>query len=311
MSPADREHLWASEHLDMFATGLMQDEDLNRFEQHLAACDECRGTVHALAAPEANRGMHIPDALIARWPTTRTTLRGLQRELARRHLATCEECRSILRYRGQSLELERVPGLEPSAEALAALDGLAPSLPGSLGQRTVELPRPRFNLREFLFGGAVGGLVAAAAALAIVSTLSLHPAQHPTPANPGVPALRLELGGGAAVRTLGSIEAGNLVRGGRGDTTITLAPGQSRVRIALAPEPDLAPETQVELELRDAGGALLMHTSMPYSYLIESDRGLAIASDGALPETDLTLLLTWTATTGTRHTVHYLVDLRR
>lgn len=312
MSPAEREHLWANEHLTAFSSGLMRDADVERFERHLAGCEECRQALDALVAPEASRGRHLPDALIARWPKTRASLAGLQRELVRRHLADCDECQAILKYMGHVPELEHVAGLEPSAAVLDMLYAVrAASETPVKSRKLVEPPRQRWSLREFLFGGAVGGLVTAAAAFAIMSSLALHPAPGPGPVNPAAPGLRLELGSGTAASTLGSIESGALVRGAAGDTTVALAAGQTSVRLALTPEPDLAPETQVALELQDSTGAMLMRTSMPYSYLLDSDRGLAIASEGALPATDLTLLMTWTDAAGTRHAVHYFVHLRR
>lgn len=189
MSPGGDEHDWARVRFAAYAAGLLERAAASRLERHATHCDTCRGELAGLLAPDADRGRHIPDALISRWPRAMSELRGLQRELVRRHLVQCQECRTVLRQMGQVAELPRVPELEPTHGVLEMLDGLAdpvgkggperipesnpdPTAAGAAGApgrrrwlRKLLLGDAEGTWRSWVFGGVVG---AAAASLALL-----------------------------------------------------------------------------------------------------------------------------------------------
>ncbi len=173
MTPAPDDHDWTRRQLAPFAAGLLDPADDDRVERHAALCDECREVLERARASGAAPSRHLPEPLIIHWGEQAPALRGLQRELARRHLVECEECRAILKHLGHAPELKHVAGLEPSREVLDLLSQNT--------ARVVPMPQPRWRSREFWTGSAFGGLVAAAAAVLI---LVVNPMNRPAPGGP-------------------------------------------------------------------------------------------------------------------------------
>ncbi len=310
-----REHGWARDRLAAYATGWLGDSDRERFERHVNACAECREALDALRSPQASRGRHLPDALVAQWDRRRDRLRGLQRELVRRHLASCEECSVVLRRLGHEPVLERVEELEPSAELLAQLDGrVADPAPRSThrGERTESFWRQR----EFWFGGAFGGAIAAAAAVVLVmGPLGRGGGEIGEPAG-GVTRgvrndslLRLELGAGPATRTLVARE-GPTSASGANDTLIVPRPDERRLRLALVLDPGLPPNAPVEVALTTTRGEILQRMTVEGAYLLDAERGPLIRAEGDWPTADVVLRLSWEDATGAARLAHFPIHLR-
>jgi len=168
-------------------------------------------TLADLQPPDGPASEHIPARLLARWPETRGTLRGLPRRLVREHLQQCTECREDLRAIGYEPVLEADPALEE------APGELRPAVRGEVADA----------LKPWLAGGAVGAVLATAATLIVVTIWGTpRPAElvtvpqsgtaatmaHPAPlvadVLPPVVALREPLRGAAPSETTLRIQAG-------------------------------------------------------------------------------------------------------
>jgi len=166
-------HRWFRARLDPQASGLLTPAEQERFDQHAAECGRCRraAEVHAANLPEPDLSGHLPPGLLARWERASTALRGVERRLVREHLESCAECREDLRRLG--------------FEPVLAEEPVAPAAPAVL---------VRDRLRDWLMGGAVGALAAAAAMLLIVPGVGRRePAPPSLPAPASEPAYRLDI----------------------------------------------------------------------------------------------------------------------
>jgi hypothetical protein len=123
-----RLHAWFHERLPAYAAGLLRGEEAEQFTRHAGECASCREALELFRREpgEQMRDEHIAPSIIARWGHARTTLRGLEREMVRRHIESCEVCRQGLRLLGFEPVLERIPELE---------------LQGDLDQRVAEIQR--------------------------------------------------------------------------------------------------------------------------------------------------------------------------
>jgi len=149
-------HAWFRARLAAHDAELLDDEDARRFEAHAQECAECGSAMSTFAEPraaDAHTGEHIPARLLARWPETRRTLRGLPRRLVREHLRQCAECRADLVAIGHDAVLEADPALEEATGHPRVVRG------GDIGG----------TLKPWIAGGAVGAVLATAATLIVVT----------------------------------------------------------------------------------------------------------------------------------------------
>ncbi len=308
------EHDWVRGRLAAYVTGWLDETDRARFERHVSDCPECRDALESLRTPDANLGRHLPDAMIAQWERRRDRLKGLQREIVRRHLAGCDECSDTLRRLGHEPVLERVEALEPSAELLASIaprsEGATPRPP------RVERIESFWRRREFWFGGAFGGAIAAAAAaLLVMGPLGRGGGEIGEPEG-GVTRgvrndslLRLELGAGPATRTLVARE-GPASASGANDTLLVPRPEERRLRLALVLDPELPPNAPVEVALITTRGEILQRMTVEGAYLLDAERGPLIRAEGDWPTADVVLRLSWEDATGAVRLAHFPIHLR-
>jgi len=94
--------------------GLLEEAEEARLREHLASCASCQESYAALIAERPSGeppGEHIPADLIACWPQTAASLRGIERAAVRSHLEHCAECRQDLELLGYR------PALDSETEA--------------------------------------------------------------------------------------------------------------------------------------------------------------------------------------------------
>ena len=242
MNGEAHDHDWAQKRIAPFAAGLLDDLEEARFERHATGCAHCRGELDALRDPGENPGLHLPDRMISRWNEKKGSLRGLQRELVRRHLGRCDECQAVLRALGHDPVVERVAALEAAPKVMEMLDTPMP--------REVREPRriiePAFwRQNTFWMGSAFGGSLAVAAAIVLVVAPTWRQERligapnvvESSPMSGGARGARLILVSGSASGTIHPSDASGAMRNIPGaDTTIALQPGQSTIRIKPAPQ---------------------------------------------------------------------------
>jgi len=162
--------------------GLLDEAETARFATHQEECESCREAWQAffenLPEPDPDIG-HIPPELLTRWDRAAPRLRRAVRELVRTHLDSCEACRQDLEFLGFDPAL-LADGAEESspraAESLAKKPGLRVSR-----LREGEHEGLGLRIRNWVAGGLVGGAVAVAATLLVVSGLVRPPAHEPRP----------------------------------------------------------------------------------------------------------------------------------
>lgn len=300
-----REHMWVQKVVGAFAAGLLSESDTNRFERHLGSCDDCREALESIR-DESRSGHHLPNSLISHWPSRAMSLRGLQRELVRRHLESCGECTEILRHLGHEPRLERIPELEATSEVLKLLRPQSQMAP--------PRPVPVWMRRDFWMGSAATAAVAASFALALgpaIWNIGNNGGSMARLAPGGDGVAQLALTTGLPNATVRGRDSSGRIRGSTGaDTTIHFLPGQSSIRIRIAPEPDLRLTEMVQVELRNQKNEVLSRWHVQYAYIMEEGRGLAISAAGSLTESDLVLWLRWTDDKGTVHATAYPIHLR-
>jgi hypothetical protein len=176
--------------LDGYAVGIADPDVAELIEDHLDSCDECARRLKALT-DSTDRGLpgeHLPERMIATWDRAQRSLRGLERELARRHLVYCATCREEIEMLGSSATLEIVPELEPEAATLVRLRPPEPILvprsqrSGGISPRKIVW---RHRLGDWILGGLAGGLATAAALLIAFSPWREAPSIAP-PTRPSV-----------------------------------------------------------------------------------------------------------------------------
>ncbi len=113
--PAHDDHAWVRRRLAAAAAGLLEADETERFESHLAACASCaeawREQAEALAHEVADGENHLTAAMVARWEQAARDLRGAEREAVHRHLVRCADCRADLEALGHRPELTASPAL--------------------------------------------------------------------------------------------------------------------------------------------------------------------------------------------------------
>lgn len=245
-TPPDNEHEWFRRHLPDHLLELLVEDDRTRFESHARRCATCARVLTSALGARADwwdGAGHPPVALLLHWDDSAREDRT--HAAVRSHLANCEDCRRDLG--------------DLRGEALLSEVALAPV--------ALRAPRPQRPL-SFQWGGlaaAAATLVAGAGILAVWPRAE-RPAPVPTPApatsaapgapapvvTPAVPAPAPAPGWAAEPVTLVSVDRG----GAGGATEIQLRLGVARLRLTLPmlPAPD---DAMLELELRDAGGALV------------------------------------------------------
>ena len=98
--------------------------------RHLERCPDCRAThasLRARGSVEEEPGAHVPPALLLRWGRKESGLRGLERELVRRHVERCTECRTDLEALGYDVEFGTEPASELGFDPVARLAATGPS----------------------------------------------------------------------------------------------------------------------------------------------------------------------------------------
>ncbi len=148
------EHDWTQRTLPGYAACLLDDDEIERVDAHLAACEECRELATRMTTTEFPRSgrRHIPADLLARWDRLSPQLEGLERELVQQHLDGCDACRECL----------RVLGYEPVIAAAPAPERA----------RVIPIASAREKKRPWFLGWPGAGMLAAAAA-ALTAILQL------------------------------------------------------------------------------------------------------------------------------------------
>lgn len=322
MSEMDREHAWAHPRLPLLVNGLLDDEEVTRVEAHVDECAQCSLAYEPDDKSVATPGLdHIPRRLLSTWPKAQRSLRGLQRELVRRHLDSCGQCRQVLRWLGHEPSLPHMAELEPKPEVMELLRAevpgsdspLAPEVAHGPPQRQiVELPRRRWSFREFWAGGALGGLAAAAAVLLLVvgPPAGNAPAVRPS-TGAAVVTGSLSISSGAADRYLVTRAGEGLERGGSADSTLVLQPGQRTIRLGFTQIVGLPQEAALEVILRTAQGTVVDRFRARYSDLLQGEAGLAVTSPTPFEPGRFVVEFRWTASDGSGRFTEYPLILRR
>jgi hypothetical protein len=257
MSTEARSHEWFASRLKDHAAGLASKTESRAIEAHLESCSICRDRlVMAERAVTAPLAAHLPGLLIVRWERTQRELKGLERELARRHLKRCESCRREIRDRGFNPDLDVVPELEPPSEVLKLL------------VRTIE-PAPRDWTRWFLIPYSA---LATATLLALLfggpSLLGRHSPSQPKPFSIESPSVS------EGAWTLTRVEPLRVRSSQRGASAtipvLEIAPDARQIPIWA--DPFVLPEsTVVEVAILNEGGDVLTRKTVKYSDLLSAE----------------------------------------
>lgn len=276
-------HGWWRARLTARRAGLLTESEEQRFDRHLAECDQCRSNWEAAIERDAGADTgpspgepHIPPPMLARWETARAELRGLERAMVREHLESCAECRQDLEVLGLEATLERVPewewagerGLDPAGDPKPRPD-LSPPVDAGADRSRVEIrilrPAPKRDWRRWAFGGWATVATAAALVLAL-NPGAVHLGGQPTTADSGFSPAPIH----EPTRALGLTIVGppiSLRPGTRGaaappppaieiDSLTTLVP--------LVIEPLYLPPTMpVDVTVRTESGTELVRTTIP------------------------------------------------
>jgi hypothetical protein len=228
------------------------------------------------------QGDHIPDSILARWDRRHTSLRGLERELVRRHLESCEMCREALVILGHDPVLPRVDSLEANAAVRAALDAASEESfkeTTEHGTTAKVVQFPRWSARERWLG-AWGGLATAAAAWLAVSTTRL------------APTIDGSLSVGAAQGTLTSAAPATPIdptrSSGEPVVSVVVAPGSVAVSIFAQPG-DLRPGEPVIASVLSGTEVLAQDTLSSHDF--REDRTLVWRSPAPIAPGDYSLIL--------------------
>jgi len=211
-------HRWSRLRMPALRLGLLEGTEEARLREHLASCASCQESYAAIMAERQSGeppGEHIPADLIARWPQTAASLRGIERAAVRSHLEHCAECRQDLELLGYQPTLERIVGLESEAEVGLSVSSQVqpPETPvdkipaGDLTERpsrTVRVLVRRPDVWSRAARWAIGGWALAATAAAFL--LVFRPPVRPRGADLGqaLPAPSPEAGSSSRPVTTGS-----------------------------------------------------------------------------------------------------------
>lgn len=252
---------WFRARLVAQRAGLLDEDAAQRFRALLESSAECRDLYQSYGeeAPEDLEG-HVPAAVLARWPSARAELRGLERTLVGRHLESCEECRQDLQALGFEPVLEVVPSREGRQEDRKDVPSRAPAPepaaesppPPARAVRLRWTPAPGW--REWILGGW------AAVATAAVLVLLLVPAGRERP------------GAGRSSAVLPWVTTA-LVRGA-GAPALTVPPDTRALVLAVPVPADIPVDRDVALEAFAPDGRILMRSVVP---AVELARGRVLA----------------------------------
>lgn len=265
---SSNEHGWFQSHLLAYRCGLMDEASEVRFRKLMVESDACRRTweEYVQSGETQVTAHHIPEAMIARWPTARQTLAGLERRMVGRHLESCSECRQDLEVLGYEPVLEHITGSE--AEPDASLSVPVDTSCETTGDANVKVPStagapaPTVRLlvtsRKSRSGWTAGGWALAAGLVGIL-LFQARPAQErgpgmPTGADAIVPWIELKV----AVRGPGEVEA----------LRVTAATRSIVLRLAVPQEIDS--RTEATIEVLAPGGEMLMRSVVPRAELERS-----------------------------------------
>lgn len=317
MSAPIRAHDWAIQRLPEFSMGLLDEQDAEEMESHVADCDSCQEAAATMRERVLADFGHLPSSLLTAWATRSGQLEGLQRELTRRHLSSCDSCRQLLMDFGHEPVLPRI-------EALEANDRVMALLPPAESQREHARPpvpiQSHSRWRDLFRGGFVGaGLAAAAAALVFAinpfsrGTGGDTPAPSPIP-SVQAPAWGISLAPGAVTQELVARGGGGEVRSvepGLVDSVMVLRPDQRTLRIGLPQRPDVPAGTAVEVALLTEQGTIIDRFPTEYGALLRGDRGLTLVSSTPLEPGRFLVRLSWLAADGSRRAADYPLELSR
>lgn len=293
-------HGWWRARLAARRAGLLTESEEQRFDRHLAECDECRSSWEATIEKDAGAGTghspgepHIPPAMLARWETARAELRGLERAMVREHLETCAECRQDLEVLGFEATLERVPdwewagerGLDPAEGSKPRHDLSHQSNVGADRSRVdirILRPAPKRDWGRWAFGG--WATVATAAALVLVlnpgavhlggRSMTPDSSLSPTPIPEPPRALGLTVVGPPI-----SLRPGT--RGAAIPSPVALEIDSLTTLVPLVIEPlYLPPAIPVDVTVRNEAGNELVRTTIPNR---ELRSGRLLLSNGGAP----------------------------
>jgi hypothetical protein len=276
---APRDHDWYRARLELLALGLARDDVAQVVEEHVRGCDKCRAALAELT--EENRVLgppdaHLPEYVVVAWDRIQPELRGIEREIARRHLASCARCRDEIVVFGFTPEVPAVPELEADPQVLALLNvGLAPKPAStSLGTgRGTSLPRPiippsslerprSFWRAQVNRAGWWTAAATAAAALLLVPVLANRQANRILASRE---AFRSEPGGIGGLGTLGSVgpnlDLGGMRSSSSSTPVIALDPAERSLSLFAQPS-NPRPGDRIAVVMLDSAGRVLARDTL-------------------------------------------------
>lgn len=140
-------HDWARARFKRWAAGMLDDEQREAMEAHLATCEACRAATRSLVpTPSSSPNVeHLPSELIASWNRRAPRLSGELRRLTLSHLKHCADCRRELETLGHDPDLIRQPGPDSMGKVLPITKPAAsPGTQSGFGR--VEIPRPPWRV---------------------------------------------------------------------------------------------------------------------------------------------------------------------
>jgi len=182
MAPGANTHLQIQQRLPMYGLGLLSESEEATCRQHLETCEACRAALEFIddsddveaGDPQAITDdlIHIPDAILARWPAESARLQGAERALYREHLSSCATCAGALRVLGHAQALPIVPELESAAPPwLGIAKDPEPDL--QIAERQPQPQARRSRVMTGRFRGRILGVLASAAA--VIASVALNP----------------------------------------------------------------------------------------------------------------------------------------
>ena len=290
MSVSERDHTRIRSHLESYALGIANPELASEIKSHLAECAECREAIEDLGLaclPGETAGEHLPEDMIIQWAQVSSKLRGLERELVRRHIDRCSVCRDNLRMLGHEPELKGIPAQEPSPTELKKLEPQ---------RRPIQGVNPSLMTRLL---GAWPVTTWAAAATALLVVVLVNPAFMSRPTGTGTggprPAPIPGSDGGHGASAAASptfllttpIEGVALSGGVRSAKqllphTIEIGAAQRSLRLFGGPASGIAKDAVVNVAIRGPHGESLGTMTMVHALLWAKDGGVQINSSAPL-----------------------------
>jgi hypothetical protein len=286
--------------------GLLEEGEEQSLEAHAAACPPCAARMNAFRElrPGEPPDGHIPAQFLARWDREAPALEGMARELVRRHVESCSECRA---------DLEMV-GMDPSL--IQAGEGRSKEPVHAMPE--VTEPRKRASLVPWLGGGLVGAALAASIAVVLLPRLAPPPPggleppavpvePEPVPSPPPAPSgSRVSIGYlGSSARLPGKL------RGSAAEVfEISLSRSARFLSLAL-PELFLDDTTRVVVRCSGPSGESLGSFERPWRDLAGGKPFAIGSADEPLPAGDYTLTVSFQMGGAGPTELEYIVRVRR